>query len=315
VLMASDYSAGIETLDGFEEGYGAGELPRILTPYGRTPDLAPYLERIPRDAELLYAFYAGGEAVAFAKAFRQLGYDARIDLLTCQHLTDEDVLSAVGRDAEGIVSVAAYAPGLENPENTAFVAKWQTRTGQNPSVVAVQSWDAMRLVDLARHMIVTSSNLATNLLLDAVGIDQVRKTLDDLGVEGVELRRGVEDERAFQEGINNRVTAEGLVQVLRLIEERRALSAEACDQMLEILHAQEFRSGIPAGLPDDARVANKTGEISTVAHDTGLVYLPDRKPYALAILTEWSPNRTSGRRETLANISRAIYEHLTEGED
>ncbi|HEX6924318.1 MAG TPA: serine hydrolase [Longimicrobiaceae bacterium] len=173
----------------------------------------------------------------------------------------------------------------------------------------------MRLVDLARHMIVTSSNLATNLLLDAVGIDQVRKTLDDLGVEGVELRRGVEDERAFQEGINNRVTAEGLVQVLRLIEERRALSAEACDQMLEILHAQEFRSGIPAGLPDDARVANKTGEISTVAHDTGLVYLPDRKPYALAILTEWSPNRTSGRRETLANISRAIYEHLTEGED
>jgi branched-chain amino acid transport system substrate-binding protein len=149
VLMASDYSAGIETLDGFEEGYGAGELPRILTPYGRTPDLAPYLERIPRDAELLYAFYAGGEAVAFAKAFRQLGYDARIDLLTCQHLTDEDVLSAVGRDAEGIVSVAAYAPGLENPENTAFVAKWQTRTGQNPSVVAVQSWDAMRLVDLA----------------------------------------------------------------------------------------------------------------------------------------------------------------------
>src|SRR5690606_22706993 len=173
----------------------------------------------------------------------------------------------------------------------------------------------MRLVDLARHMIVTSSNLATNLLLDAVGIDQVRKTLDDLGVEGVELRRGVEDERAFQEGINNRVTAEGLVQVLRLIEERRALSAEACDQMLEILHAQESRSGLPAGLPDDARVANKAGEISTVAHDTGLVDLPDRKPYALAILTEWSPNRTSGRRETLANISRAIYEHLTEGED
>ncbi|MEV4835565.1 ABC transporter substrate-binding protein [Nonomuraea sp. NPDC049486] len=149
VLMASDYSAGVETLDGFEEGYGAGKLERVLTPYGRTPDLAPYLARIPAEAELLYAFYAGGEAVAFAKAFRQLGYDARIDLLTCQNLTDEDVLAAVGPDAEGIVSVGLYAPGLENPENTAFVAKWQTRTGRNPSVVAVQSWDAMSLVDRA----------------------------------------------------------------------------------------------------------------------------------------------------------------------
>ena len=65
-----------------------------------------------------------------------------------------------------------------------------------------------------------------------------------------------------------------------------------------------------AGLPDDARVANKTGEISTVAHDTGLVYLPDREPYALAILTTWSPEHTDGRRDTLASISRIIYEQL-----
>ena len=171
----------------------------------------------------------------------------------------------------------------------------------------------MKLADLARHMIVTSSNLATNLLLDAVGIDRVRRTLEQLGVRGVELRRGVEDERAYEEGISNRVTAEGLVQVLRLVEEKKAISPAACDHMLEILHQQEFRSGIPAGLPDDARVANKTGEISTVAHDTGLVYLRDRRPYAVAILTEWSADRTSGRRETLASISRAVYEHLLDG--
>lgn len=171
----------------------------------------------------------------------------------------------------------------------------------------------MKVRDLARHMIVTSSNLATNLLIDLVGVEQVQKTLEDLGVDGVELRRGVEDEPAYEEGINNEVTANGLVQVLRMIEEKQALSAEACEEMLDILHQQEFRSGIPAGLPDDARVANKTGEISTVAHDTGLVYLPDREPYALAILVEWDPGNTSGRRDTLANISRAVYRHLTGG--
>jgi beta-lactamase class A len=170
----------------------------------------------------------------------------------------------------------------------------------------------MKLSELARHMIVTSSNLATNLIIDAVGIDRVQNTLRELGIEGVDLRRGVEDERAYAEGIINRVTADGLVQVLRLIEEKKAISAEACDRMLDILHEQEFRSGIPAGVPDDARVANKTGEISTVAHDTGLVYPRGREPYALAILTQWNASRSSGRRDTLAAISREVYRYVVE---
>lgn len=193
-------------------------------------------------------------------------------------------------------------------------APYRIESGRDASSeVHAQIGKTMKVVELARHMIVTSSNLATNLLLDLVGLERIRRTLEELGAEGVELRRGVEDERAFEEGINNRVTADGLVRVLRLIEEKKALSPEACEEMLDILHQQEFRSGIPAGLPDDARVANKTGEISTVAHDTGLVYLPGREPYALAILTEWSADRTSGRRETLARISRAVYRHLTRG--
>ncbi|MEV3980497.1 ABC transporter substrate-binding protein [Nonomuraea sp. NPDC049758] len=149
VLMASDYSAGTETLTGFAEGYGAGPLRRILTPFGGQADLEPYLARIPREARLLYAFYAGGEAVAFVKAFKRFGYDARIKLLACQNLADEDVLRAVGRDAEGMVSVGLWSPALQNPANAAFVAGWRARTGRNPSAVALQSWDAMRLIDRA----------------------------------------------------------------------------------------------------------------------------------------------------------------------
>jgi len=80
--------------------------------------------------------------------------------------------------------------------------------------------------------------------------------------------------------------------------------------MLDIMHEQEFRSGIPAGVPDGAKVANKTGEISTVAHDAAIVYLPGRKPYAITVLTEWKPG-ASGRHDTIARISRAVYNHLT----
>jgi beta-lactamase class A len=163
--------------------------------------------------------------------------------------------------------------------------------------------------ELAEHMIVTSSNLATNLLLDLVGIEAAQASLARLHLGGIDLRRGVEDEAAWEAGINNRVTAAGLCDALRLIEEGKAISPEASQAMLDILHRQRFRSGIPAGLPEDARVAHKTGEISTVAHDAGIVYLDGRDAYVVVILTEWEPG-VNGRQETIARISRAVYEYM-----
>jgi beta-lactamase class A len=168
--------------------------------------------------------------------------------------------------------------------------------------------------ELAEHMIVTSSNLATNLLLDVVGVEEVRSTLNRLGLSGIEMHRGVEDESAWEQGLNNRITADGLCAALRAIEERTAISPKACEAMLDILHQQRFRSGIPAGLPEDARVANKTGEMSTAAHDGGIVYLEGRKPYVVVILTEWAPGE-DGRRSLIARISRAVYEHMVGGGD
>ena len=170
----------------------------------------------------------------------------------------------------------------------------------------------MRISELSLHMIATSSNLATNLLLDLVGLDTVQRALDELHVDGVDIRRGVEDERAFERGVNNRVTADGLVQLLRLIAEERAFTPELSRGMLDILHAQEFRNGIPARLPRAVRVAHKTGEISTIAHDAGVVYAPGRKPYVIAILTEWAPDG-SGRKQTIAEVSQAVFEVLTHG--
>jgi beta-lactamase class A len=59
------------------------------------------------------------------------------------------------------------------------------------------------------------------------------------------------------------------------------------------------------------RVAHKTGEISTMAHDAGVVYAPNRKPYVIAVLTEWAPEAT-GRKPTIAEASHAVFELLTE---
>ena len=171
----------------------------------------------------------------------------------------------------------------------------------------------MRVDELAYHMITTSSNLATNLLLGVIGPDAVNRTLKELDVDdGIDLKRGVEDELAFEKGINNMVTADGLLRILVLLSEGKAFSPALSRRMMDILHGQEFNQGIPARLPKGARVAHKTGEISTIAHDAGVVYLPKRKPYVLVVLTEWDPEGT-GRSRTIAAISHTIYEFLTQG--
>jgi beta-lactamase class A len=172
----------------------------------------------------------------------------------------------------------------------------------------------MRVDELAKHMITVSSNLATNLLLDLVGVETIQRTIDANGLHGIDLRRGVEDERAFEHGVNNLVTAEGLVALLRLIVEGRAFTTTLSREMLDILHQQQFRAGIPSALPPDARVANKTGDISTVAHDVAAVWLPNRKPYVLAVLTEWDAG--AGRRaSTISAASYAVYEELCRADD
>lgn len=171
----------------------------------------------------------------------------------------------------------------------------------------------MQVRELARHMIVTSSNLATNLLLGVIGPESVNETLRELDLDdGLELRRGVEDELAFEHQINNRVTADGLLRVLVMLAEGKVFSPALSRRMMDILHGQEFNQGIPARLPKAARVAHKTGEISTIAHDAGVIYLPKRKPYALVILSEWD-QATSGRSRTIAAISHLIYEFLVRG--
>lgn len=164
--------------------------------------------------------------------------------------------------------------------------------------------------ELAYWMITKSSNLATNLLVDVVGIETIQHALDELAIDGVRFLRGVEDQTAFGAGLNNEVTANGLLKILRVIADGKAYSEEASHEMLTIMLDQQYRSGIPAGLPKAARVAHKTGNISTVHHDAGIVFLEGRKPYVLVILTQFSADKARGT--AVADVSRDIYNALAE---
>ncbi|MEY2548794.1 MAG: beta-lactamase class, partial [Verrucomicrobiota bacterium] len=53
-----------------------------------------------------------------------------------------------------------------------------------------------RVSDLTEWMIVSSSNLATNLLLDYLTLEEAQKVLREAGIRGIDLRRGVDDTKA-----------------------------------------------------------------------------------------------------------------------
>jgi len=167
----------------------------------------------------------------------------------------------------------------------------------------------MPVIEMIDRMITWSSNLATNLLIEKVKADNVNALMRELGANDIQVLRGVEDPKAFQAGKNNTTTAYDMMLLLRLIAENKFLNKRACDKMIEILSAQRFNDGIPAGLPTATRVAHKTGNITKHHHDAGIVYQPGRKPYVIVALTKGvAEQKRSGK--LIADISRAVYQAL-----
>jgi beta-lactamase class A len=154
--------------------------------------------------------------------------------------------------------------------------------------------DSITLSDLAYRMIVSSSNLATNLLIEEVNASRVRELMAALGAADMIVLRGVEDTPAYEAGMSNTTSARALATLMAAIARCEAgdvhealapLTSEDCAEMIGILAAQEFTEQIPAGLPPGTRVANKTGWITRIAHDAAIIYPPDREPYVLVVLT------------------------------
>ncbi len=135
---------------------------------------------------------------------------------------------------------------------------------------------------LAELMITVSSNLATNLLIEKLGVENIRATVHSLGADGMNVLRGVEDGKAFEKGMNNTTTARGLATLMTAIADGKAVDSESSQQMVAILERQRFNEAIPAGLPAGTRVAHKTGDITKVHHDAAIVFA--KRPFVLVIL-------------------------------
>ncbi len=167
----------------------------------------------------------------------------------------------------------------------------------------------MTIYDLTYQMIIVSSNLATNILIDLVGAKNANATMRTLGANDIQVLRGVEDNKAFKLGMNNTVTAFDLMTIFEKLAQKTVVSKEDSEGMIKILLDQKFREKIPAKLPKEVKVAHKTGSITGVQNDSGIIYLPDGRKYVLVLLSRKLKDEKMGV-DVLADVSRMIYDSL-----
>ena len=160
--------------------------------------------------------------------------------------------------------------------------------------------------ELMYDMIVYSSNLATNILIELVDAKKVTQTMRRLGAEDIQVLRGVEDIKAFEQGLSNTTTAMDLLKIYEGLAKERVVSQVASKDMIEILKQQHFKDVIPAKLPKDVEVAHKTGWITGVRHDSGIVYLPEGQKYVLVILSK-NIQDDKAALKMMTEVSRMIY--------
>ncbi|MCO6497149.1 MAG: serine hydrolase [Chitinophagaceae bacterium] len=209
------------------------------------------------------------------------------------NMTDSIVLK---NSFKSIVDSSEYQLSAEDDSDTAIYS----RIGKK-----------MTIYDLTVDMIIKSSNLATNLIIEFAGAKNVMKSLNNLGITDLHVLRGVEDQKAYDLGMNNTTTARALMQLFKAIGDETAGNPEDCDEMIKILKLQEHNNIIPALLPDSVTVAHKTGNITGVLHDSGIVFLPDGKKYVLVILSKNLKDEDAATK-SMAKVSRMIYDIVNE---
>jgi beta-lactamase class A len=184
-------------------------------------------------------------------------------------------LSVEARRVEGTGVLKALAPGLQ------------------------PTWS-----DLATLMITVSDNVATNLIIDRLGMDTIQAWIDKTGLAATRIERRMMDSAAMSAGQGNWTSAADMDALLSAVVAGTCVSGEASRRMRRALEAQQIQDRLPRRLGDGVRVANKTGNFANVIHDAGIMTWPGTT-LVIAVLTQGLRSAWQAM-DTIADVAAAL---------
>lgn len=165
----------------------------------------------------------------------------------------------------------------------------------------------LSLRDLATLMIVLSDNTATNAVIDAVGMDNVTRRMEGLGLKGIRLRRRMIDLEAARRGDENVATAADLASLLDAIRRGEGLNPTSRAALLEILRKRKS-TPLTRAVPPGVAVASKPGGLEGVRVDAGYVTV-DGRPFIMVVMGAYLADETAGDR-AIEEMSRAAFHYF-----
>ncbi len=254
---------------------------------------------------------ASGAEVAVAYRTLDGGAELFLDADTSFHAASTmkvPVMIELFRQAHaGVLSLDAPLPIINDFHSIVDGSRYALSEGDEADRDVVAALGrTLTLRQLCEAMITVSSNFAANLLIEKLGVENIRRTVTSLGADGMHVLRGVEDQKAFDAGLNNTTTARALLVLLERIGQGNAVDKDSDAEMVRILARQKVSpDAIPAGVPTGIVVAHKTGNITRIHHDAAIVLAP--RPYVLVILVR-GIEQLEKSAALMASVSRAVYE-------
>ncbi|MCB0104125.1 MAG: serine hydrolase [Anaerolineales bacterium] len=261
-------------------------------------------------------FIAGFEGKTISVAVQDLesGRESFINADVSMHPASTmkvPVMMEVFRQAEaGLLSLDEFLPIYNSFTSIADGSTFSLEEVDDSELTLYQRMGQNETIrELTRLMIVRSSNLASNILMDKVGAAQIDAFVKALGIQGMSVIRGLEDKKAYRLGMNNAASARSSTQMMKLIAEGKVVSRKVCDEMIEVMFGQEFNESIPALLPAGVKVAHKTGWSDDFFHDIGIIFPLKRKPYILSLFTNGFAIENEAHK-CMAEVSKMVYNEL-----
>lgn len=147
VVIAPDYAAGHEKATEFMQTFkkAGGQVIQELYPKLGTNDFAPYLGQI-KEADGVWAFFAGSDANAFVKQYKEFGLKDKYPLIGDGSMVDEAFLQDEAEAALGVITSLLYAPTLNTQINKNFLARYKAKYGKAPGAFSEQGYVAAKVI-------------------------------------------------------------------------------------------------------------------------------------------------------------------------